>query len=369
MEVHIDSFASTGKGVATIKVDNFNRPVFVSGGIPGDVCEIEFTKKHKKYSEAIIKHLIKESPHRRSSPCKSFGVCGGCDWLNIDYSFQLDSKKQILSFLFSKLNLNPEITIVPCDENIHYRDKSRIQFKDGRAHFYKKQSNDLVAPDSCFIINNNFNEFFGKKTKFSDGEYTFVFDYENNKVLFDNDSRPSYKYNDIIFNFGMKSFIQSNLKQNKKLIDLIISLVPTGKVLELYCGMGNFSLPLAKNGCKVVAVEGNQEAINLLKSNMDLNNISSIKPVCLDVRDFLKDDIKAFDVVLLDPPRTGVDDIGSLEKIAKITKTIVYIGCDPNSLIKDLKTLLAKGFTLEKTFIVDLFPQTHHFETIVLLRK
>ena len=98
MELHIDSFASTGKGVGTVIVDGHKRPIFVDGGIPGDTCEIEITKKHKKYSEASIKKIIKPSPHRRDAPCKSFGTCGACDWLNIDYDFQLASKKQILSF-------------------------------------------------------------------------------------------------------------------------------------------------------------------------------------------------------------------------------------------------------------------------------
>lgn len=371
MEVHIDSFASTGKAVGTIIVDGFNRPVFVLGAVPGDVCEVEITKTHKRYFEATLVNVITPSPHRIKPVCNSFGVCGGCDWLNVDYSFQLESKKQILSFLLSKLNLSPDITLVSCDEPLHYRDKARVQFKDGFASFYKRQSNDLVAPVSCYIINSAFNDFFNKKTSFPNWEQVFVFDYESNKVMFKPDSRPSYSYKDIKFVYGMKSFIQSNLKQNSKLIDLVSSLISGGKILELYCGMGNFSLPLAKlNSCDVVAVEGNSESITLLKENMSLNHISSIKPICEDVRVFVSSlsDSK-FDFILLDPPRIGVDDDSALEKISTLTDNIVYIACDPNSLIKDLKVLLANGFKLEEVYVVDLFPQTHHFETVVLLKK
>jgi len=369
MELAIDSFASTGKGVATILVDGFRRPVFVDGAIPGDICDVEFTKKHKKYAEASIVKLIKPSIHRREPSCSSFGTCGACDWLNVDYAFQIESKKQILSFLFSKLNLSPEINILACDQNTHYRDKVRIQFKDGFASFYERKSNNLVQPESCSIINDSFNDFFNKKTSFDDGEKTFIFDYETKKPLFDDASRAYYFYKDIKFEFGLKSFIQSNLKQNIKLIDLITSLVSEGSILELYCGMGNFTLPLANNSCDVLAVEGNPRAVDSLKNNLLINDISSVKPICMDVREFLKTQSTFFDFILLDPPRVGVDDIPSLEKLSLLTNNIVYIACDPNSLIKDLKTLLPLGFKLENVYLVDLFPQTHHFETVVVLSK
>ncbi len=140
----IESMASTGKGVALLSVKGFKRPVFVPRTITGDIITAKITKQHKKYYEADIDELLEPSPHRIDPPCPHFGTCGACDWLNVDYDFQLESKKKILEFLFSRKKIyHPKISIIGDSSPLHYRQKIRLPFKNGSFGYYKNKSSNI----------------------------------------------------------------------------------------------------------------------------------------------------------------------------------------------------------------------------------
>jgi 23S rRNA (uracil1939-C5)-methyltransferase len=176
------------------------------------------------------------------------------------------------------------------------------------------------------------------------------------------------------FSWEAGGFCQVNLEQNKRLIETVLSFCRVDKtetVLDLYCGMGNFSIPLAMEGKNVFGIEGQASAIRSAKNNAINNGLtnshflkSSVHNACLE----LAEKGERFDCVLIDPPRQGAP--GLARCLASITiKRLVYVSCDPATLCRDLADLAEEGFTIRKIQPVDMFPQTHHIETVVLLEK
>jgi 23S rRNA (uracil1939-C5)-methyltransferase len=169
-------------------------------------------------------------------------------------------------------------------------------------------------------------------------------------------------------------FCQVNLAQNKTLIEIAVEFCQTDNtetVLDLYCGMGNFAIPLAFMAKTVLGVEGQGSAIRSARYNAAAAGCSNTRfiksPVHNACRE-LAEQGQTFDCVLIDPPRQGAGGLaGQLAAIA--AKRLVYISCDPATLCRDLAALCERGFTISKIQPVDMFPQTHHIETVVLLEK
>ena len=178
----------------------------------------------------------------------------------------------------------------------------------------------------------------------------------------------------ITLEWEIGGFCQVNLAQNKVMIEQALTLLavqPNESVLDLYCGMGNFSIPLAKNAHTLVGYEGQGSAIRSAKKNAQINNLDNCtffkRPVHKAVQEILSEN-KTFDCLIIDPPRQGAPGLArNLSQLIK--KRIVYISCDPATLGRDLAAIVAEGFTIEQVQPVDMFPQTHHIETIVLLKK
>lgn len=169
-------------------------------------------------------------------------------------------------------------------------------------------------------------------------------------------------------------FCQVNLQQNRTLIDTVLEFTRAGlgqRILDLYCGMGNFSIPLALQGAEVVGVEGQAAAIRSATTNARAYpsiacrfRQSSIHTACQE----LVASGETFDCVVIDPPRSGAPDLA--DHLTGLTKKrMVYISCDPATLCRDLQQLCRRGFSIRKLQPIDMFPQTHHIETVVLLEK
>lgn len=370
----IKSIASTGKGVALLDVDGFKRPVFVPRTVPGDVISARITKQHKKYYEAELISIQTPSLHRIQPPCKHFGVCGACDWLHIDYAYQLVEKEKILKFLFSRKNISyPKITVISAQEPLHYRKKIRTVVANKAFSFYQAQSKIPVPISECAVVDEQFNKkVFSQPASKNrpDGEYVFVIDEKTGNVLTAESSKiPSYFVTDnISLDFSPLSFVQSNFSQNRKLVQTVLSYIPENEVvLDLYAGIGNFTIPIAKKSRQVLAVEGNPVALSVLESNLKKHKLNSVLIFPEDVHSVLLSETMKAKVVVLDPPRDGVGD--SISHLSLLTNTIVYVSCNPVSLVADLTVLLKNDFKIKDVVLVDLFPQTHHFETVVFLSR
>jgi 23S rRNA (uracil1939-C5)-methyltransferase len=169
-------------------------------------------------------------------------------------------------------------------------------------------------------------------------------------------------------------FCQVNLRQNRVLIETVLDFcrVANGrKILDLYCGMGNFAIPLALLGAEVLGIEGQGSAIRSAKNNAATANLASAhfrqSPIHIACTELLANGTR-FDCLVIDPPRQGAPDLAG--QLAALTgKGLVYISCDPATLCRDLAELLEHGFAIQKLQPIDMFPQTHHIETVVLLEK
>ena len=204
---------------------------------------------------------------------------------------------------------------------------------------------------------------------------------KKNKLLFHNDFKEFNSHNkievdkimDISFKRDTESFYQVNYHQNHRMIEIVLRyLAPLKdrKILDLYCGCGNFSLFLARDGAEVIGIDSKRSAINEAIYNANLNNIKNCN--------FIKADLDktthslphdTFRAVLLNPPRNGCSNVTLKQIVHKNPDTVVYVSCNPSTLARDVRKLLNSGYTIEEIQPIDMFPQTYHIETIVKLVK
>jgi 23S rRNA (uracil1939-C5)-methyltransferase len=411
--VEIKSIASTGKGTGHVEEGGFKVPYFVEFTAPGDVVEVEETKRQKKYVEAEAVKFIKKA-NRSDVTCKHYMICGGCNLLHIDYDTQLQCKKEILSHILSRNNIeSPDIEVVGSDPLYNYRYRAKVFFEsiNGKlvCGFNQRRSNDLVQIEECHIVHkkilaaimalNNAKLDCGMRAI---GVFT-VNEADESVVLqlFSKQRRPmieealketvkeityeeekqktpmQYKLeageNEYSFSYST-AFIQSNLCLNKKLVNSVFDYFAdeyTGdnsSLVDLYCGNGNLGIPLAQIFKKITLVEGERTSFSHLKENISKNRVNNATTLNSDVARFVRNP-RHYDAVVLDPPRTGCTDEVISGTISMTPNTIVYVSCDPAVSTKEIKTLLAAGYGISKIIMFDMFPHTNHIESVYFLNK
>ena len=213
-----------------------------------------------------------------------------------------------------------------------------------------------LVPEATFTINENKsrgNTILGKKTKIISG-----CGYIETKM-----GRHTLRYD-------TTSFFQVNSEQAENLYGYACSFIPEGgNTLELYCGIGSITMPLAGKSKLVTAVEEWPEAVSALKTILDINEISNVIPVCSGAENYISSDETAFDAALLDPPRSGCGDKVISGIISKNIPKIIYISCNPATLARDLRKFLDSGYAIENIKAFDMFPQTSHVECCCVLDK
>jgi len=396
--------------------------IFVKGMIKGEEADVKIIAEKKNYSIGIIDKLIKESPYRIKSACPIAYKCGGCDYRHIDYSYQLQLKKEVLINTFPEYKVND---ILPCEDPFYYRNKVQIPVADHKMGFYRKFSNDIVEFDDCLIESKIANEMIRDlkslllntaKEKYirhilikhgkGSGEVMLGFivndltvdlndiceemvskypqivsvilnlNDKKTNVILGNEEKVLYGRDFIYDDFAgirvkvsLKSFYQVNHDQMIRLYDVARDLAEIDEnkdVLDLYCGIGTISLYLSKYAKHVTGVEIVESAVRNAKDNAKLNGIENCDFVLADATKGMDPYLKEKDVVILDPPRKGVskDLIASL-KNNRIRK-IVYVSCNPATLARDLE-LLKDTYRIGEIYPVDMFPYTIHTECVTVL--
>ncbi len=347
IQLEITSIASTGFGRGVFE-DETPLSVFVPYSVVGDVLEVEITEKKKVYFQARIKKIISPSKDRQTPVCQHFMKCGACDWLHMTYDAQLRAKESLLRFFAKKVAIDlSSLTVLPSPQPLHYRDKVRVT----NGGFYQRQSHTIEPISSCSLIHPALN----KQVFPTSSSGVFAYDYADNKV---SSSWASYDLDGLKLLHHVNGFVQSNTLLNQELVRLVCSKVVGDTVLDLYCGNGNFTLPLAKQGCAVTAVEGDKVGFSLLCANLKNNDLHATV-LHQDVK-ALSLDTSSFDTVILDPPRAGCD--GVLSSLS--SSRVIYVSCNPQVALKEIRD---SPYILKETFLVDLFPQTRHLEAVFIL--
>lgn len=405
---------TTGNGVA--KYNKF--PVFISYGLPGELVEVKITKLKKSFANGEIINNITKSKDRVKPPCPYYYKCGGCDLMHQDYESSLEFKKRNLIELlykFAKINSNliKLNNVVKAEDNFYYRNKVTFHVENEKIGFYKEATNELVEINECIIINPIFNialNIIKKHLKNSTiktvvmkyGEHTkelmLIFETDKSldsklvddlktkiKVLKSIYSSKKNKHKlvygseyisekllDKTFRITPKSFFQVNTKQTEKLFSNIQKYITKNdiNILDLYCGTGVISILVANNKRKILGVEIVKEAIEAANINKKINNCSNIEFVASNVKNVLpviKKTKKTLDVIILDPPRSGIDK-DSINVINELLpKKIIYVSCNPVTLARDLN-ILKENYDVKEITPYDLFPMTHHVECLTLLK-
>lgn len=392
----IEKLDHFGRGI--VKIDN--KIVFVENAVVGDEVSIKIVKDKKKYSEAKIVSFYKKSSKRREF-CKYSSVCGGCNICDMEYKYQVEYKEKKIKEIISKyLKENIKVNSIIYSKDNNYRNKITLHVKGNKIGLYKKNTNALIEIDSCNLVDSriieiidrlkhfvkekthNLNQIVIKKTTLNEVMLVFYGVIEEKVVLeefsdinsiFINDKCLNNKYiteklGDYKFLLSKDSFFQVNSYNTINLYNEVMRMIEKqdfGKVLDLYCGTGTIGIFASKYAKEVVGIEVVKDAIEAANINKEINDIKNITFINGKVEDNI-DKFLDIDLIIVDPPRSGLDNktISNLLKIN--SKKIIYVSCDPMTLVRDLN-LLKENYYIEEITPVDMFPNTYHVECVSVL--
>ncbi len=386
----IERLIHRGLGLARVS----GKAVFVPAVIPGETVECELVEDRPTYARARLVKLAQASPRRIQPQCPCFPDCGGCQLAHIDYPHQLELKKEILRETLRRIGkFDPAEkleSMIPSLLPFHYRSRLRFHARAGALGFKAFEGNQIINISDCLLARAELSAALPALKDLArelggERELELDLDPETGKIhaillgrgkkfylheggKFHKVSPPKKEF------LRLMSFAQSNPEQNQKMRALAAEMAEASGAavgLELFAGAGNLSFELAAKLKKLTAVELNVRAVQLaelLKAGRHADNLQFIVSAA---ESYLQQAVKAgekFDLVTLDPPRTGAKK--EIELVVKLgPKTVIYISCEPSTLARDLKILLEAGYRLERMVPLDMFPQTYHLETVTLLEK
>lgn len=426
----IHSISHDGRGIATLH----NKTTFVSGGLANETVICKLTKKRSTYNEAEVIEVLESAKERSIPPCRHFGICGGCSLQHMSDDAQIAFKQNtLLEQLKHFGKAEPEVILPPLHTNtIQYRRKARLGVKHVIKKnklligFREKSSRYLADLESCVILHPEIGERLPELSQLiasldiynaiaqieiavgdtdvalvirhlqpipkQDEEKIIAFAMQRGFQIYlqpnppqpiqklypqDGNQRLTYTLPDykLQFKFHPLDFTQINLDMNRAMVNQAIQLLdlqPEDTVLDLFCGIGNFTLPIAQQAKFVTGVEGGEEMVRRASENAAHNKITN---VAFYAANLMEENSNAawkksqYDKVLLDPPRAGAKEIlPFLQQCG--AKTIVYVSCNPATLARDAGELIHQyGFVLKQAGIMNMFPHTAHIEAMAVFEK
>ncbi|MFD2168035.1 23S rRNA (uracil(1939)-C(5))-methyltransferase RlmD [Thalassotalea euphylliae] len=420
IDVVIERLDINGIGVGKFK----NKSVFVSNALVGEKVQAKVTEQTSKFIKAKPLKISQVSEKRITPKCRFFLQCGGCDLQHISAEEQLSFKQGKVSELLSRVGLSQlpwQKTVV--ESPWSYRRKARIgvqynKLGEPTVGFRQTGTNNLTPISYCEVLLPELADVFPKLKqtielinqpksighievlfesqvfiivrqlhKLSDvTKHTWLSAAQENSwhVAIDDGKsvvpltpsfpRLRYSLEEINIAYSSDDFIQVNHAVNTRMVEQAcewLALNSEDMVLDLFCGLGNFSLSMAKRAKQVVGVEGVQAMVDKAGKNSIANNIENCDFYQLDLNNAWNEQPwanKAFNKVLLDPARAGAFE--ACQQLAKFSADkILYVSCDPTSLAKDSTVLIENGYKIVKIGLIDMFAQTKHVETMVLFER
>lgn len=425
----IESLSHEGRGVTHVD----GKVVFIDEALPGEAVEFVYTDMRRDYAEGRVVALLSRSDQRVDAECPHFGVCGGCSFQHVESAAQITIKEGLLKEQFRRIGKIEIPHLWPALDGPHwgYRRKARMGVKyvakKGRAlvGFREKRQQFLADIESCKVmhpvVGNQLmalSEMIGGLTirdkipqievaigdtdcvlsvrvleppTPADKERMRAFAHQHAITLClqskgpdtiipldgEPEVMPTYALpeHDIVFKFRPAMFTQVNYEINRQMVTRVIEALALNKndrVLDLFCGLGNFTLPMARYAKHVIGIEGDRPLVNHARDNALLNNLDNVEFHVADLSQDMTDFPWAkqrFNKILLDPSRAG-----ALEVLNHFKKwqpeQIVYVSCNPSTLARDAGKLVHDlGYKLIKAGVMNMFPQTAHVESIALFEK
>ena len=365
-----------------------DREVFVSGGIPGEEVVAEIVAIRRKYIAAKVVQVTKASPARIDAPCQYYGACSGCQWQHVSYEAQLSAKQdRVIDSLFRVGGfINPNVLpVLPSPDQLGYRNHARFTIKEhGSLGFVNRETHRFVKIDTCMLMHPGINKLLGdlqghcsETTQLSIRAGEDTGDYLVQPTLKSTDIpivTGQKHYRDSIqgveFRVASPSFFQVNNKQASNMALVVkdaLNLKGTEVLLDAYAGVGTFAILLAPYASKVIAIEESSAAVADAKVNAE--NTHNVEFILGKTEEVLGDLDSVPDAVVLDPPRAGCQSAAIDSLLRLYPENVVYVSCDPDTLARDLKMLCSGAYSIDSIQPLDMFPQTHHVENIVILKK
>jgi len=374
--LRIDKAAHGGVFVARPE----GKVVLVEGALPGELVEVEITEEAKSFLRGRVSRVLEPSEHRREHfwPEASLGA-GGADFGHIELSEQRRIKSEILAESLSRmaqLSLTPQVMAVDDTDGLGYRTRVQLHVApDGTTGVKGSRSNEVIAVDSLPLANAEINELGLHKNRFPGKKKIFIASSADSmQWSIDGELGGSKMVTEVVggrvFDLRPGVFWQAHSLAPKTLLDAVLRLLgdPGTELLDLYSGAGLFSANIAARfpETKVHAVELAEAAVQSGKNSArGMNNLSFERS---DVLAYLRSRQHEISTVVLDPPRSGAA-IKVINQIVRLgAKHIVYVACDPVALARDISLLRDAGYELDEIEAYDIFPHTHHFETVASLR-
>jgi len=426
---NITSLSHEGRGIAHLD----GKTTFIFGALPGETVEFRYSKKRGSYDEGYVTNVLEASKDRVDAKCPNFGICGGCSLQHMQHDTQIKHKQTaFLELLKQQSNIEPQEILTPLIASPWgYRRKARIGVKHVPKKekvlvgFRERNSPYVTNMDICFTLHPSVGKeiaalstlFMTLETKdhlpqcevaIDDNETAIILRHlvplpEKDLDALENffkqrkwrlylqpkgiDSihlhypkleNPLLQYQlpkyDLKLEFHPAQFTQINSEINRQMIDRALDLLDlqeTDHVLDLFCGIGNFTLPITKQAKKVIGIEGDDTAVAQAKNNATLNQITNTEFYSANLFEPVNHftwSQATFDKILLDPPRSGAQEILENMSIWQPQK-IIYISCNPATLARDAGILCQQGYHLDKAGIMDMFPHTQHVEAMALFER
>jgi 23S rRNA (uracil1939-C5)-methyltransferase len=379
MELEIERILPGGMGLAHAG----GKTVFVALAAPGDRVRVEVEREQGNVLFASIVEIITPSPVRIEPPCPYFGRCGGCDFQQLTYEAQLAAKSEMIRdclHRIARLENVPEIVVMPSPNEWRYRMRAMWQIdQDERTvGYYERGSRRVCDVVDCAVLRPEL------QAKLEDVRSTEIPpDLKHLDVVAGEDgvsfapafaefqtNELSLKVRDEIYRYNAEAFFQINPSLLGPLMEFALGDASGASALDLYSGVGLFTLPLARQFQNVMAVEANPVAVRFARRNLQDAGLTNARVIAAGVAEWFKGaPAREIEFVLLDPPRAGAESAVIKGIIDLRPAEISYVSCDPATLARDLRKLIVGGYRTRSIRGFDLFPQTHHVETVVRLTQ
>ena len=366
--------------------------IFLPFAAPNERLRVRITERKKNFARGVVDKVLDASPVRREPRCQYFGACGGCQLQHIGYDAQLAAKAGFVRDALERIGRIdwPHEITVHHDAEFGYRTRAQIKTdpKTGSVGFNRAGSNVVCDVESCPILVPDLDQALRSlRTTFvttgpGDGAFAGRGQFEiaaaQSGVAFEPapEGLPGgairQTVRGAVYEFSPAAFFQGNASLLERMVEEAVGEASGDLAIDLYAGVGLFTIQLSRAFKRVIGVENDQRAASFARRNIVANQAPNIEFHRSDAVQWLGGFSKAgdsrADLVLLNPPRTG-----ALEAIPRIVEMnperVTYVSCDPTTLARDLRGLIESGYDLSSVTAIDLFPQTYHVETIAALER
>ena len=383
MQLVIEKMVFGGYGLARTK----DGVILIENVLPGEVVKADITKKKGGVPVGIPYEFVETSPHRKEPRCKYVGDCGGCDWQHIEYTQQLNFKRDIFIDCLTrigKIKSIPEIEVIPSPQwEYRIRAQLKVNVEKRCIGFFRRKTNEVISIDNCPLLDPQINillknqkEIIPALTK--NVKQLKVIAGTNNSIT----SKPQvagFTQSEATINVGKIKFIvtgNSFFQGNRFLLENLGRWAEpsvSGKFfIDMYGGLGFFSIMLGKKFSRGLLIESAEQQVEQARKSYADNNMDHISAKATSAETFFdkqSNTLPKTDLIIVDPPRPGLtrkvrEGIRDLKP-----RAVLYVSCNPSTQARDVGFFINKcGYIIERGALFDLYPQTHHMETLLFLR-